>query len=77
MNAFSSRSNHSVAECFPEKSGWCQNQQVCQTVKCNALDQYNGLDIVLCKSVVLVSGLDVFLNNNYLLLIDRCYVTFG
>ena len=26
--------NYNAAECFPEMSSWCQNEQVCQGVKC-------------------------------------------
>ena len=34
MNEQSSRSYCSEAECFPEKSRWRWNEQVCQKVKC-------------------------------------------
>ena len=37
LNEYSSRSNISVAECFPKRSGWRWNEQVCQVVKCKAL----------------------------------------
>ena len=37
VSEWSSRSNCSVAECFPEKSSWYRNEQVCQGVKCKAL----------------------------------------
>ena len=30
-------SNCSVAECFPEKSSWRRNEQVCQGLKCKAI----------------------------------------
>ena len=33
----SSCSNFSMAECFPEKSSWWWNEQVCQAVKRKAL----------------------------------------
>ena len=29
--------NCGVAECFPEKSSWYSNEQVCQEVKCKAV----------------------------------------
>ena len=40
------RSNCSVAECVPEKSRWCWNEQVCQGVKYEA----DGLGTALCKN---------------------------
>ena len=38
-----------MAECFPEKSRWCKNEQVCQVVK--HFEQSHGLDTALYKSV--------------------------
>ena len=37
VNEYSSFSNCSVAEYFPEKPSWCQNEQVCQGRKCSTL----------------------------------------
>ena len=37
LNKQSSRSNCSMAECFPEKSKWHWNEQVCQGVNCKVL----------------------------------------
>ena len=37
MNEKFSRSTCSVVECFPEKSRWRWNEQVCQGVKCKTL----------------------------------------
>ena len=39
-------------ECFPEKSSWCRNQQVCQEVKC--LEPSSGLDTMLYKNIHLL-----------------------
>ena len=46
MNEWSSRSNCGIAECFPEKSTWRWNEQVCQGVKCKVkgFEQSKGLD---------------------------------
>ena len=34
-------------ECFPEKLSWCRNEQVCQGVKCESYERFNGLDTAL------------------------------
>ena len=54
------RSNCSVAECVPEKSSWCRNEQVCQGVKCKALCavQWTGyIRTNLYRSFMYVFGL--------------------
>ena len=40
MSEYSSRSNCSRTECFPEKSSWCWNEQVCQRMKHKVLSVY-------------------------------------
>ena len=37
LSEYSSRAIAAWLECFPEKSSWCRNEQVCQGVKCKAL----------------------------------------
>ena len=51
MIEWSSFSNYSVAECFPEKLSWCRNEQVCQEMKC--FERSNGLDNGLYRNIPL------------------------
>ena len=39
-----------VAECFPEKSSWCRNEQVCQ------FERSNGLETALYKCIPFMCG---------------------
>ena len=53
MSEYSSRSNCSVAVCFPEKSSWCWNELVCQRVKCknNRVREETGTQLSLTKRI--------------------------
>ena len=53
MSEPSSCSNYGVAECFPEKYSWCQNE-VCHWLKCEVFD---GQDTALFKIIPLTSAL--------------------
>ena len=48
MNEYSSRSNCSMVECFPEKLKWPWNEQVCQGVKCKVCQ---GVKCKVCQGV--------------------------
>ena len=37
VGVYSSCSDYSMAECFPENSSWCRNEQVYQQAKCKVL----------------------------------------
>ena len=53
MSEYSSRSNCSVAVCFPEKSSWCWNELVCQRVNCknNRVREETGTQLSLTKRI--------------------------
>ena len=43
-----------MAECFPEKSSWCRNEQVCQRLSVKRFERSNGLNTLLYKSISLL-----------------------
>ena len=47
-NEYSSRCNCRAAECFPEKSKWRWNEQVCHRVKCKAL---SAIPRIGCRAI--------------------------
>ena len=40
-------------ECFPEKSSWCRNEQVCQGWHVKHFERSSGLDTALYKNILL------------------------
>ena len=49
MNEWSSRIKCSVAECFPEKTSWCWNKQVCQECSAKHFERSQEQDTVQYK----------------------------
>ena len=58
-----------MAECFPEKSRWCWNEQVCQGVKCKTLSRTGNHAIYECTFFTLRSNIYV---DNYILITIIC-----
>ena len=65
MNEYILCSNCSMAECFPEKSSLCWNEQACQGVK--HFEQSQRLDITLCRNLFILCLSSALCRNLFIL----------
>ena len=63
MSEYSAHEIAAWLECFPEKSSWCRNEQVCQGVMVKRFERSNGLDTALYKNIPLLSHIRMILIN--------------